>query len=214
MPEPALSDAKRRLVDLLKRLGPSSAARLARELDLTAVAVRQHLAALEEAGLVSAAAPSPAGARGRPSARWTLTDEAARLFPDSHGELTVGLLDAMRDAFGEKGLERVVRARGDRQVERYREHIPRSASLAKRVEALAARRTAEGYLAEVVREKPGVYLLIEHHCPICEAARSCQRLCGSELDVFRAALGDDAEVERTHHLLSGDERCVYRVRKR
>jgi predicted ArsR family transcriptional regulator len=213
MPEPALSDAKRRLADLLKRLGPATAARLARELGLTAVAVRQHLVALEEDGLV-ASRPRPPQGRGRPSAAWELTDAAARLFPDSHGELTVGLLAAMRDAFGEKGLERVVRARGDRQVERYRARIPGSASLAKRVEALAAERSAEGYLAEVVREKPGSYLLIEHHCPICEAARCCLRLCGSELEVFQRALGDDAEVERTAHLLSGDERCVYRIRKR
>ena len=54
-------------------------------------------------------------------------------------------------------------------------------------------------------------LLIEHHCPICNAATECQSLCRSELDVFRAALGDDAQVVREQHLLSGDTRCVYRI---
>ncbi len=57
----------------------------------------------------------------------------------------------------------------------------------------------------------GGYLLVEHHCPICEAATACSGLCAAELDVFQAALGEGARVERVQHLLSGDERCVYRV---
>ena len=55
--------------------------------------------------------------------------------------------------------------------------------------ALAERRSTEGYLAEVVTDDDDL-ILIEHHCPICTAATSCQGLCRSELEVFRAALGD------------------------
>ena len=69
-------------------------------------------------------------------------------------------------------------------------------------------------MAEVVREKPGVYLLVEHHCPICAAATTCQALCGAELGVFRAVLGPDVTVERTTHLLNDGDRCVYRIHKR
>lgn len=209
-----MSDAKRRLVDLLKLQGPATAGELARSLGSTEVAVRQHLQALEAAGLVAAEKRAPSG-RGRPSLAWSLTPEADTLFPDRHGELTVGLLAAMREAFGEAGLEQVVAKRSARQAEQYRALLPGpSASLKARVQALADLRTAEGYLAEVVQERPGRYLLVEHHCPICDAARSCLRLCGAELEVFQAALGPDVEIERTAHLLSGDERCVYRVQKR
>lgn len=209
-----MSDAKRRLVDLLKLQGPTTAGELARSLGSTEVAVRQHLQALETAGLVAATKQAPCG-RGRPSLAWSLTAEADTLFPDRHGELTVGLLAAMREAFGEAGLERVVAKRSARQAEQYRALLPGPrASLKARVQALADLRTAEGYLAEVVQERPGRYLLVEHHCPICDAARSCLRLCGAELEVFQTALGPDVEVERTSHLLSGDERCVYRVQKR
>ena len=58
------------------------------------------------------------------------------------------------------------------------------------------------------------FLLIEHHCPVCDAAESCQGLCRNELDLFRDALGPAAEVECTQHLPSRDDRCVYRVRTR
>ena len=214
MPEPVLSDAKRRLIDILKREGPVSASNLARSLKLTDVAVRQHLQALETAGLAKSQ-KQPIQGRGRPSMGWSLTEAASSLFPDRHGELTIGLLGAMRETFGEKGMERIIAQRSRQQVQRYRSEMPASkAPLKARVTALAKLRTEEDYLAEVITERRGCYLLVEHHCPICEAAKSCLRLCGAELEVFQTALGPDVLIERTAHLLSGDERCVYRVQKR
>ena len=62
-------------------------------------------------------------------------------------------------------------------------------------------RTGEGYLAEVVDAPDGDgLLLIEHHCPICDAAKACTNLCSAELDLFRDVLGPDVEVIRTQHL--------------
>ncbi len=80
----------------------------------------------------------------------------------------------------------------------------------RRVRRLADQRTTEGYLAEVVRDGDDL-LLIEHHCPICSAARSCQSLCRAEMEVFRTALGADISVTREQHVLSGDQRCAYRI---
>jgi predicted ArsR family transcriptional regulator len=57
-------------------------------------------------------------------------------------------------------------------------------------------------------------LLLEHHCPICDAASACQGLCRAELDLFRETLGGDVEVTRAQHVLSGDLRCAYRVSPR
>jgi predicted ArsR family transcriptional regulator len=216
---PLLTAAKHHLLELIKRRGPSTAGQIAESLGTTDVAVRQHLAALEEAGFVRTERRRPGGprGRGRPSARWSLTDKAVALFPDHHAELAVGLIEAIRSSVGERGLTRIVQVRARDQVNLYRQLVPpagSSASLKKRVEALAAQRTAEGYMAEVVSERRGEYLLIEHHCPICDAARECTGLCQAELRVFRETLGRDVEVERTAHLLSGGDRCVYRIRKR
>jgi predicted ArsR family transcriptional regulator len=54
-------------------------------------------------------------------------------------------------------------------------------------------------------------VLVENHCPICVAAKTCQGYCRAELDTFRAVLGPDAKVERTEHIVQGDRRCAYRV---
>ncbi|MCU1426825.1 MAG: transcriptional regulator [Actinomycetia bacterium] len=210
---PSLGETKRAIVDRLKRVGAATVPELADALGVTPAGVRQHVDALAANGLVEAQLRGPSG-RGRPATEWHLTELAADLFPDRHDDLTVGLIDALRQSLGEEGLQRVIDARAEKQLEEYRHAIPEHASLLKRVNALARQRTAEGYIAEVVRDEDGALVLVEHHCPICTAARACQGLCGSELELFRGALGDDVEVERTQHLMAGDVRCAYRVTAR
>jgi predicted ArsR family transcriptional regulator len=78
------------------------------------------------------------------------------------------------------------------------------------VARLAKIRAREGYMAEWRRDGDG-FLLVENHCPICAAATACQGFCRSELEIFRDALGGDAEVERVEHLLAGARRCAYRI---
>ncbi|MEE8504962.1 MAG: hypothetical protein V3S40_01945 [Kiloniellales bacterium] len=138
-----------------------------------------------------------------------------------HAELTLGLLDAMTEAFGRRGLGKLIAARGDAQRAAYSARIRPRWPLKRRVEALARIRSEEGYMAEV---RPGgsdggpgagrgVYLLVENHCPICAAARACRGLCQRELELFQEVLGPDVEVTRLDHLLSGERRCSYRIRR-
>ena len=157
------------------------------------------------------------GGRGRPPLGWSLSPLAIDLFPDRHADLTVELLGALRAALGDEGLDAVL-ARRDEDHRRALETHRVEAGIATddvdaRVDLLAEQRTRQGYMAEVVPDGDDL-LLVEHHCPVCAAATECQRLCANELELFRAAVGPAAEVERTAHLLSGDERCVYRIRRR
>ena len=208
-----LTGPKRKLLERLKWTGPLTARDLARSLALTDVAIRQHLQALEAAGFVRQSRLEPAG-RGRPSTEWALASRAQSLFPDRHADLTVDLIDAARVTFGEEGLGKLIDERARLQTASYRQDLGLAGrSLRARVQALAERRSAEGYMAEVFTEKPGSYLLVERHCPICEAAKRCVGLCRAELEVFCGALGDDVKVERTEHMLAGSTRCVYRIRK-
>ena len=208
------ADSKRRLLEYLKRSAPSTAADLARFLGVTEVAVRQHLQKLQEQGLVASRTGVPGG-RGRPPILWSLTEESRDLFPDRHGELAIELIDAVRRTYGEEGIQELLRARGQQQTKQYRSAIPAAtASLAERVRVLAKLRSNEGYMAEARVEGDGSMLLIEHHCPICDAARECQGLCSTEIDIFRRVLGRSVRVERTEHLLTGAHRCVYRITKK
>src|SRR3712207_6356204 len=200
---------RRAIVKLLKTEGPLGSAELAERLGLTAMAVRLHLYALQSEGLVTAEdRPVPVG---RPAKFWRLTREADRHFPEAYAELSVALIDAMPEAFGAEGLERVLGSRCARQQADYSKRIRPRDSLEKKLEELARIRTEEGYMAEVRPEEGGGFLLVESHCPICAAANACQGFCSTELDLFRSGLGDGVSVERVEHIVSGDQRCPYRV---
>jgi predicted ArsR family transcriptional regulator len=173
------------------------------------MAVRQHLYELEAEGF--AAWREEARPVGRPAKLWRLTPGADAFFPDGHAELSLDLLAAMRRAFGEKGLDRLVAVRAEAQRQAYGRALAGKRTLRRKLEALAAQRSAEGYMAEAVADEGGL-LLVENHCPICAAASACQGLCRSELEVFRAALGPGVTVERVEHIPAGARRCAYRVR--
>jgi len=203
---------RRAIAKLLKTEGPIDSAQLSERLGLTAMAVRQHLYALQREGLVTAEErPVPIG---RPAKFWRLTREADHLFPEAYAELSVALIDSVKDAFGDEGLDRVLTSRCARQKTDYAKRIRSGDSLAKKLQELAKVRTEEGYMAEIKKAGDGSYLLVENHCPICAAANACQGFCATELELFRSVLGPGVEVERAEHILSGDRRCVYRVKPR
>jgi predicted ArsR family transcriptional regulator len=201
-------ETRRRIVNLLKTEGAMDSAALAGRLKVTAMAVRQHLYALQQEKLVSAEERKVP--LGRPAKYWRLTRDAERLFPDAYAELNAALITSVQDAFGPDGMARLLDARAVRQRADYAARITASAPLAKRVRQLAKIRADEGYMAEVKRDGAG-FLFVENHCPICAAAQVCQGFCATELDLFRSALGPGVNVERAEHILSGDRRCAYRI---
>jgi len=200
---------RREIVKLLKTEGEMDSAQLAERLGLTAMGVRQHLYALQEQKLVGY--DERATGVGRPTKFWSLTPEANRLFPDAYAELSVSLLDALGDAFGAAGLQRVLESRSQRQLAAYRARISRSMSLKEKLQRLAQLRTEEGYMAEVQSTGKDQYLLVENHCPICAAATACRGFCDTELDVFRSVLGPQVHIERVEHIIAGNRRCAYRI---
>jgi predicted ArsR family transcriptional regulator len=194
----------------VKREGPVAADALAAQLGLTPMAVRQHLQALEREGLVAQQAADRKAARGRPARVWRTTAAGDRRFADAHAGLTVDLIRQMRAAFGEEGLDRLLALRTAEQAALYGAEVSARTDLRGRLEALAAIREREGYMAEL-REDADGFLLLEHHCPVCAAASICTSLCREELALFGSVLGEGVRVERTAHLLAGAGRCAYRI---
>jgi predicted ArsR family transcriptional regulator len=206
----AESDARtgERILYLLKTKGPQPAATLAQKLRITAMAVRQHLYRFHEEGLVDF--DDERRPVGRPARIWRLTEKTTARFPESHAELTLEMIEAIRASFGEKGLDKLLRERTQRQLKNYRERMRTAGTdLVDRVQALSEIRSAQGYMAECIKRSDGSILLAENHCPICVAAQSCQGLCREELSLFREVLGKRATVERTDHILAGARRCAY-----
>jgi predicted ArsR family transcriptional regulator len=201
---------RRAIINLLKQEGTMDSQELADRLNISAMAVRQHLYALAEEKLVTyQEQPRP---MGRPAKLWELTSTANRLFPDGYAELTIDLLNSMVEAFGEDGLTKLLDIRTRNQIAEYQTKIDLKDKLPKKLQTLAEIRTDEGYMAEVQSLDDDSFLLIENHCPICAAAIACTGLCEREQAIFQTVLGNNTTIERTEHLVAGERRCVYRIK--
>ncbi|MBF2072334.1 MAG: transcriptional regulator [Synechococcales cyanobacterium C42_A2020_086] len=202
---------KDQILHLLKVRGAQTATALAEHLQISPMAVRQHLQVLKAKQWVTY--HEERRPLGRPVKLWQLTLGAAQQFPDSHAELIVDLLRSVASVFGSEGIDRLVAERSQRQIQTYRARVARAgeANWQQQVVTIAGLRTQEGYMAEVLEQPDGSLLLVENHCPIGTAAQACQGLCRAELEVFRSVLGPEISVERTEHILQGNRRCAYRV---
>lgn len=206
-----------KILQLLKTKGQLTSQQLADLLELTMMGARKHLLNLAEQGLVVSGTENPeatnANSRGRPQQYWRLTKTGHQYFPDRHADVSLQLIDGVRQLFGAAGLEQLIVQREQQQQLHYLAKLSNFGDLATKVQQLAEIRQQEGYLAEayvVDNSLPdGRWVLVEHHCPICAAATLCQNFCRSELTLFRACVEGLATVERTEHLLSAGSRCAY-----
>ena len=195
---------------LLKREGPVSADALAETLGVTAMAVRQHLYALAQEGL--ATHTEEARARGRPVKLWAATAKADAQFAESHAALAVDLIGQMRKAFGEEGLDKLLRLRPAEQEKVYRTETGSKKTLKARLEALAkilARAKATWPRSGVIRRRAD-------GCWSRTIARSAPRRDSARAFAVRsspvpAVLGRHIRVERISHIIAGATRCAYRV---
>ncbi|MEM9907681.1 MAG: metalloregulator ArsR/SmtB family transcription factor [Cyanobacteria bacterium P01_D01_bin.44] len=194
---------------LLKQSGAMDAHAIAEQLGISAMAVRQHLYALQDEALV--AYQKEARPMGRPAKLWHLTAAADRFFPEGYAELTLSLIKSVNEVFGKEGLDRLLDIRTRQQLDAYHSKMKDRNSWQEQLETLADLRTDEGYMAEVLPQADGSTLLVENHCPICAAAEACTGLCARELEVFQAVLGEQVKIERTEHILKGSRRCAYRI---
>ena len=198
-----------RILYFIKTKGPVSTATLAKTLDMTGEAARQQVQKLVAAGLIEGRQEAQAGA-GRPRQNWVLTEAGNARFPDTHAQLTIKLIGSVRQLFGEAGLDKLITQREEESRSAYA--LACSApDLPTRLQQLAAVRDEEGYMARVEADGED-WLLIEDHCPICAAARTCQAFCRSELQLFQEVVGPGSSIVREQHVLANAMRCVYRIR--
>jgi predicted ArsR family transcriptional regulator len=199
-----------RVLGLLKRRGPLRSVDVAVVLGTTAEAARQQLTKLAGEGLVEPAIEK--NGVGRPARVWHLTPAAHGRFPDTHAELTVRLIEAVRTTLGEAALDQLVCVREAETRRAYSAALADAGTLRTRVARLAQLRSRDGYMAEWRADTEG-FLLLENHCPICAAATACQGFCRAELEIFRDVLGPGVSVDRIEHVLAGARRCAYRIRQ-
>ncbi|MEC6908984.1 metalloregulator ArsR/SmtB family transcription factor [Photobacterium piscicola] len=192
----------------IKYDGPVTAKVLADKFQLTTMGIRQHLQSMEEQGLVDAYDVKVKV--GRPTRHWQLTSQGHQQFSNHHGELAVQTLEAVSDLFGQQGLQAIIEKREQHTLNHYQAAIADCSDLKSKLVALTELRQHDGYMAELISDDNG-FLLVENHCPICQAATRCPSLCHSELAIFQQLLGEQTHIQRQEHIITGQRRCAYRI---
>jgi predicted ArsR family transcriptional regulator len=200
------------ILNCLKFNGELTAIEAAEHTGLTSMGARGHLERLELSGLVTFREVKEG--RGRPKRYWSLTSNGHQQFPQQYDHLSIEMIENVKDLFGSEGLAKLINAREDKALGKYQAAVAQHDTATEKLEALARERTKEGYMAEVIATDKNEWQLVEHHCPICAAAETCQGFCESELTVFQKSLGDSFQVTRTEHLLSDGQRCRYKIEKK
>jgi len=200
-----------KILYLLKTGGPKTAAVVAKSLKITSMGARQHLQNLTDEGLIEF--QDIKQGRGRPARYWKTTKAADEQFPNTHSELTLQLINAVEEVYGEQGVSDIIDARQKNSLNRYQNLIKDCTSLAGKLRKLTDVRTDEGYMANLEKVEDG-FVLNENHCPICTAATENRKFCNSELDLFQKILGDDYKVDRVEHIISEARRCSYHISER
>lgn len=201
---PGLGATQRRLLELLKRGGECTLARLEEEIRLNRETLRIHLKSLAAQGLVERAGVQRGGP-GRPHVLYRLTAAGEALFPRREGELlgelaSFLLAEGRSDLLEEFFSDRLARKReeAERQLAGLRGRA--------RLERIAAFLSEEGFVAEVTDTAGGPRLRLSH-CPLRGLVAVSDLPCRFELALIEALAGD--QLDREAFIPEGSHACVY-----
>lgn len=202
----ATDTTRERILSLIASAGPITAATLAEKLGLTSAAVRRHLGALMDDGLIADHdMPSPVDrGRGRPAKSFVATSVGQRTLQSDYSDVARAAMSYLRE---QGDLAEFVEAHAARLEASLTGAVDRDAPIAERVEALSEALAAQGY-ATSVRPGPGGHTLqlCQGHCPVQEIAQVAPEWCEAEARAFSSVL--NVHVQRLSTLAQGAHVCT------
>ena len=198
------------LLVALKKGQPLTAHELGDRFGLTANALRRHLKALEDEGLVRF--EREVRGIGAPVFSYSLTVAGESLFPRRYMAVLATALDALFEASGRDAVTAVLEAEWQLLAEEAGPVLD-SLPLDERVALVAELLTSRGYMAEAVEENPpgenSVTTLRIHNCALGEIAERFPEACVVEARFLERLLG--VPLVRGAHRNDGCGRCEYGV---
>lgn len=203
LPNQSEDSPTHRIIEALLRRGPLTVADLARELGVTATAVRQHVNHLADEGWLVRTRRSLGP--GRPAGLFTVSERTRRLFGASGPDLSRLLMQEIAELDGEDKA-RVILERVNQRMARAARPAVGGGPPPDRVRRLAAFLSHEGILAESDSVSHGERLAV-FTCPYASIVDEHRELCEME----RATFGEltESPVKQQHCMLDGHAACEF-----
>ena len=200
-----MQPTRRQILDFLRSHGKGSVKELGDLLGLTSTGIRQHLTILERDGLIEG--HEARGRVGRPALVYSLTALGDALYPKKYAVLASLLLEEVRSAGGDDGVQDLLRRAAKRKAEPYLGRVA-GLDLPARVAQVAKLIEAEGCLVSA-SSAGGAYFINRLTCPYPEVARAHQDLCYLDSQFLGFLLDAPAYLDTC--IIRGDPACSYRI---
>jgi predicted ArsR family transcriptional regulator len=178
---------------------------LAEAVDINPISVRHHITKLEADGLVTS--KEERHGVGRPRRVYFLTEKGMELFPSRYLNLSMRMLEQIKEALPKNKVEKLFREMGIEMVSsEYSEEDFSGLNLEDRIELVKEFLVNEGFTVEVSKSDDR-YFIRETSCPYMHVGKEHPEVCIVDKTMISTMLA--TPVEKTHCVLNGDEYCAY-----
>lgn len=191
---------------LLKNKGGLTVDELSKRLEITRNAVRQHLAALENDGLVTQGVTRPSG--GRPEQLYVLTDAGRELFPRHYSWFAQLIVESIKQESGAEGLRERMGAMGSAVAQQLRRQHSGLENQQQKVEKLSEVMEQLGYNTKSVRVVDGVPTIEADNCIFHNLAIKNPEIC--QFDLALLSTFTDSKIDHQECMASGGNVCRFK----
>ena len=189
---------------LLKKKSGLTIDELSKQLEITRNAVRQHLASLENDGLVTQGATRPSG--GRPEQIYLLTDAGKEVFPRQYSWFALLVVESLKEESGSEALGKRLGTMGEKIAQQLRAQNPGLKTSEQKVERLSAIMEQLGY--DSVIADPGGLAIEAVNCVFHNLAVKNPEICQFDLALMSAF--SDSTVEHETCMAEGGNVCRFK----
>jgi predicted ArsR family transcriptional regulator len=191
---------------LLRHKTGASVDELAFAIGVTRTAVRQHLAALSQEGLVAPGGQRATG--GRPQQLFVLTPQGREAFPRRYSWFAQLLIEAMAKEHGAGGLRIRLGRIASAVVAQLRQRAPEKDSRQQKVAKVSKLMDELGYDARTGKDIAGAPTIEADNCVFHELAMKNPEVCQFDLSLLSGLTGSKVELDEC--MARGGHVCRFR----
>lgn len=193
------------LNQLLKNKCGLTVDELSRLLEITRNAVRQHLAALENDGLITQGVSRPSG--GRPEQLYVLSDAGKELFPRHYSWFAQLLVESIKQDSGAEGLGERMRAMGVAVAQQLRQQYFGLENEQQKIEKLSEVMGQLGYNTKCIKVIDGNPVIEADNCIFHNLAIKNPEVC--HFDLALMSTFTDKKIDHQECMASGGNVCRF-----
>ena len=207
-----MGERQKQLLKLLRasKLG-LSVDELSKGLEITRNAIRQHLASLEAAGLVTLGPTRPSGG-GRPQQLYILTELGKEMSPRQYSWLAQLVVASVRREEGMENMSKRMNEIGANVAQQIRSQYPDLTTHQEKVEKLAEVMDQLGYNARNATLPGGEAVIEADNCVFHTMAKKDLEIC--HLDRGLMETFTDSKVEQNECMARGGNVCRFKLKSR